>query len=105
MRGESLFSVQLTGDDWGQLNVIGDELEDLLTQVPGVLGSRGSSEQETSELALVVDRQRAQQYGVNPQVVAGVVGYALRGTPLPKFRQDWRKSRSACDSRKRTARA
>jgi HAE1 family hydrophobic/amphiphilic exporter-1 len=88
MRGESLFSVQLTGDDWDQLNVIGDGLEDLLTQVPGVLGSRGSSEQETSELALVVDRQRAQQYGVNPEVVAGVVGYALRGTPLPKFRQD-----------------
>jgi len=53
-----------------------------------VLGSRGSEERASSELALVVDRQRAQQYGVNPQVVAGVVGYALRGTPLPKFHRD-----------------
>jgi HAE1 family hydrophobic/amphiphilic exporter-1 len=88
MRGESLFSLDLTGDDWDQLGEVADGLESLMTQVPGVLGSRGSSEQETSELALVVDRQRAQQYGVNPEVVAGVVGYALRGTPLPKFRRD-----------------
>ena len=39
-----------------------------------------------NELALVVNRKRAQQYNVNPQVIAGLVGYALRGTPLPKFR-------------------
>ena len=33
-------------------------------------------------------RERARRYGVNPQVVAGVVGYALRGMPLPEFHSD-----------------
>jgi len=86
--GKSTYAVTLTGEDWEQLGQIADALEDLLVQVPGVLGAKGSGEQSPNELALVVDRQRIQQHGVNPQVVAGVVGYALRGTPLPKFHRD-----------------
>jgi len=88
MKGESLFTVTLNGEDWDQLGEVTDALEELLIGIPGVLGSKGSSEQSSSELALVVNRQRSQQYGVNPQVVAGVVGYALRGAALPKFRRD-----------------
>ena len=34
----------------------------------------------------MIDRERAQQQGVNPQVVAGVVGYALRGQELSRYR-------------------
>jgi len=84
-KGPAVYSVTLYGEDWDILEAVGNELEKVLAQVPGVLGPIGGNTQTPNELALVIDRERAQQYGVNPQVVAGVVSYALRGTPLPKF--------------------
>jgi len=38
----------------------------------------------------VIDRDRAQHLDVDPQAIAGVVGYALRGQALPKFHADGR---------------
>jgi HAE1 family hydrophobic/amphiphilic exporter-1 len=55
-----------------------------------VIGLRRSGGTQPSELALVVDREKAQHVGANPQVVAGVVGYALRGSALPKYRDQGR---------------
>ena len=50
-----------------------------------MVGIKKSGERQPNELALVIDRDRAQRQDVNPEVVAGVVGYALRGQALPKF--------------------
>ncbi len=83
---KSTYTLTLNGDDAAELEDLADGLERRLVQVPGVLGLKGGSEQALSELALVVDRERAEQYGVNPQVIAGVVGSALRGAALPKYR-------------------
>ena len=47
---------------------------------------RKSGDRDPQELALVVNRDQARQYQVNPSVIAGVVGYALRGTVLPRYR-------------------
>jgi len=84
--GQETYAIVLNGEDADALEDIATQLEDLLVQVPGVLGLKGGNEQAPNELALVINRERAQQFNVNPQVVAGVVGYALRGTALPKFR-------------------
>jgi HAE1 family hydrophobic/amphiphilic exporter-1 len=86
--GQAVYTLVLNGEDPEQLENLAEQLEDLLVKVEGVLGLKGGGEQPPNEMALVLDRERAQHLGVNPQVVAGVVGYALRGTPLPKFRQD-----------------
>ena len=51
---------------------------------------RKSDDKPPNELGLVVDRERVQRYGINPIVVAGVVGYALRGQSLPKYREEGR---------------
>ncbi len=58
--------------------------------MPGVLGVRRAGERPPDELALVVDRGRAQRQGVDPEAVAGVVGYALRGQALPRYYHDGR---------------
>ena len=84
----AVYPVQLNGEDVELLEKTAEAVEELLVKVDGVLGAKGDSAKAPNELALVVDRTRAQQYGVSPQVVAGVVGYALRGTPLPKYRED-----------------
>jgi HAE1 family hydrophobic/amphiphilic exporter-1 len=87
-KGNSAWTAVLRGEDPDLLEETGAELEKLFVQVPGVLGSKGNNQQMPNELALVVDRERAQQYGVNPEVVAGMVGYALRGSALPKYHKD-----------------
>ena len=86
--GKSVHVVSIQGDKHEPLERAGKRLEELLVTVDGVLGVRKSSDREPQELALEVDRERAQQYSVNPAVVAGVVGYALRGTTLPRYRKD-----------------
>jgi HAE1 family hydrophobic/amphiphilic exporter-1 len=85
--GEQVYVVSLVGEDAGQLESTADGLEQTLSRVEGVLGIKRAGDQEAaSELALVIDRTQAQQQGINPQVVAGVVGYALRGQALSHYR-------------------
>ena len=86
--GEALHAVALTGEDPDTLEAVARELEGVFVSVPGVLGLKRSGERAPSELALVVDRTRAQKQGITPQVVAAVVGYALRGQSLPRFHWD-----------------
>jgi HAE1 family hydrophobic/amphiphilic exporter-1 len=69
---------------------VAESLESLYLQVDGVVGIRRDSERAPNELGLVVDRDRTQHYGINPQVVAGLVGYALRGQSLPKYHAEGR---------------
>ncbi|MEM6454037.1 MAG: efflux RND transporter permease subunit [Acidobacteriota bacterium] len=78
----------LYGNEPQVLEDTASELGALFVQVPGVLGIKKASDQPANQLALVVDRDRAQNLGINPQVVAGTVAYALRGQALPKFYRD-----------------
>ncbi len=89
-KGRETFQVTLYGEDHEVLNEVAKSLEDVFVQVPGVLGLKSSGEPPPNELALVIDRERTQQQGINPQVVAGVVGYALRGQQLRRYRAEGR---------------
>jgi len=83
-------TIVLSGEDPEQLEEVAQDLEELFRSVPGVLGVKRSEEASPDELAVVVDRERAQHQGVNPQAVAGVVGYALRGQSLPRYSREGR---------------
>ena len=87
---DQMWRVTLHGEDAEQLEDVATSLEDVFLQVSGVLGIRRDTVEQPNELGLVVDRDRARQYGVDPRVVAGVVGYALRGQALPKYRDEGR---------------
>jgi HAE1 family hydrophobic/amphiphilic exporter-1 len=84
----SLYTLTLTGEDAGELERTAQDLEKIFIREPGVLGIRRAGDRAPNELALVLDRERAQRQGVNPEVVAGVVGYALRGQALPRYSKD-----------------
>ena len=81
---KGVFAVELFGDDPGELERVAVDLERVLVGLPGVLGAMKSADRPMEELALVVERERARAQGVSPRVVAGVVGYALRGQALPR---------------------
>jgi len=84
--GQQVHVLTLYGDDAELLEDTAEHLEETFASVDGVLGVKASGDPAPSELALVVDRQRAQQQDINPQVVAGLVGYALRGQQLKRYR-------------------
>ena len=87
-KGEQVHVVSLFGDDAEQLEETAEDLEPLFTAIPGVLGVKATGDPAPSELGLVVDRDRAQQQNLSPRVVAGMVGYALRGQQLNRYRTD-----------------
>ena len=80
----------LMGDDAEQLEEVAKNLEEVFTSIEGVLGVKRSGDRPADEIALRIDRDRAQQLDVNPDVVAFVVSNSLRGQALPKFYRDGR---------------
>ncbi len=89
-KGKAVFGVYLEGDDARELESVAERLEPLFLAVDGVLGVRKGEEVAPSEMALRIDRDRASASGVNPEVIAGMIGYALRGSQLPKFNDEGR---------------
>jgi HAE1 family hydrophobic/amphiphilic exporter-1 len=86
-KSRSVFAVHLEGDDAPELEEVATRIEPLFLAAPGVLGVRKGEESAPSEMALRIDRDRAAASGVNPEVIAGLVGYALRGSQLPKYNE------------------
>ena len=89
-KGQTVHVLHLEGDDAGVLEKIATDLEPVLEALPGVIGIRSGQERSANELALVVDRNRTESSNVNPEFVAGMVGYALRGQTLPRFHYEGR---------------
>jgi HAE1 family hydrophobic/amphiphilic exporter-1 len=89
-KGREIFEFRLEGDDAQILDEVAGRLEPMIQRVAGVIGIRSGEDPAPSEMALVVDRDRANASEVNPEVIAGLVGYALRGSSLPKFNQEGR---------------
>lgn len=89
-KGREIFLFRLEGDDATILDEVAARLEPMILREPGVLGLRRGEEPSPSEMALVVNRDRASVSSVSPEILAGLVGYALRGSSLPKFNQDGR---------------
>ena len=87
-KGEQVHVIALYGDDSEVLETTAENLEALFTSIPGVLGVKATGDPAPSEIGLVIDRERAQQQNISPRVVAGMVGYALRGQQLNRYRTD-----------------
>ena len=89
-KGTQTATIFVRGEDPQQVAKVTDDLTEVFLKVDGVLGRRKAGGETPNELGLVINREKAQHLNVNPQVVAGVVGYALRGQALPKFQADGR---------------
>jgi hydrophobic/amphiphilic exporter-1 (mainly G- bacteria), HAE1 family len=86
-KGPDVFTLRLEGDDATILEDIAEALEPIVTQVDGVIGVRLDNEDAPSEMALIVDREQATASQVNPRTLAGMIGYALRGSGLPRYNE------------------
>ncbi|MDH3525014.1 MAG: efflux RND transporter permease subunit [Acidobacteriota bacterium] len=84
-KDKALHAFVLEGEDARELERVARDLEEIFLAVDGVLGVKKTEDQSPSELALVLDRERAQTQGIDPTVVSAVVGYALRGQALRRY--------------------
>ncbi|MCG8457362.1 MAG: efflux RND transporter permease subunit, partial [Holophagales bacterium] len=87
---KDLQTYYLVGDDPAELETVAEDLTKLLTSVRGVVGVKQNEDEPGEEMAIKVDRERAQRLDINPEVVAGVVRNSIGGRSLPKFYREGR---------------
>jgi HAE1 family hydrophobic/amphiphilic exporter-1 len=76
----------INGDSSATLRDIADNLITVLSKSKELRDVRVDTGDETSEVAVKVNRDRAAAYGFSAEEVANYVGIALRGAPLHEFR-------------------
>lgn len=79
-------SVFLIGESSEVLVDLSDEVIRRLGALPGFTDVRSEAEAGAQEVQLVVDRQRARNFGLTSQDIAGVVSSSMRGMNLRRVR-------------------
>jgi HAE1 family hydrophobic/amphiphilic exporter-1 len=82
---ESSIRIQLVGKSSERLTELSHDVAWTLSQIEGFSDVRSEAEAGDKEVQVVVDRQRARQYGFSTQEIAGVISAAVRGVNLRKF--------------------
>lgn len=78
--------VSLIGDSAQTLKELSVAVVAALSKAPELRDVRADTGDESSELSVTVNRDRAALYGFSAQEVASYIGIALRGAPLREFR-------------------
>lgn len=86
--GDASLTISLYGDDTNRLSDLSKEVERRLSKIPEVLSVEADRETGDDEIRLVIKREQAQKYGINPRLISGTVMYALRGIQLPKYQTE-----------------
>ncbi|MDD3643700.1 MAG: efflux RND transporter permease subunit, partial [Candidatus Krumholzibacteria bacterium] len=82
---ESSIRIELVGKSSERLAELSRDVAWTLSRVEGFTDVRSEAETGDKEVQIVVDRQRARQYGFSTQEIAGVISAAVRGVNLRKF--------------------
>ena len=81
-----LHYIRLIGDDPELLKQVAEGLKPSFEMIPGVVSFLDTdSDEAPSEVALLVDRDKASSLGVSPNALAGTIRAAVGGDQLPRF--------------------
>jgi len=89
-RTQSVARFTLTGPDSRELERLGTEAMALLEKVPGLSEVSSPLEEAPDQIEVQVDRDLAQELGVDSRAVETSISYALGGFPLPRFQEEGR---------------
>lgn len=84
--GGADISFNITGYDSDTLREIENEVVDLLATVPGLVDVEGSSEDVVPEARVVLDRQKASQYGITTSSLANTLNTAVSGSVATQYK-------------------
>ena len=82
--------VVVKGAEARRVTEISDQLEVFLSDAPGIVEiSRGGEDSRTADqISVEVDREQAQRFGISWTRLSSIVGWMLRGAPLPEAQID-----------------
>jgi len=80
----------LQGKDIDKLVEIAEDLESQLTLIPGVLSVDNDMETGKDEIHIIVNREIAQNLGIDPRYIAYYISYTFRGRKISNFITDER---------------
>lgn len=86
--GERSTKIEARGEDPAVLRDLLEEVAIRVRDLPDVISVRTTQESSPDEIRVGLQREQAQRYQVNPSTAAMLVGWALRGAPLPDFEAD-----------------
>ncbi|MEW6274060.1 MAG: efflux RND transporter permease subunit [Bacillota bacterium] len=78
--------LRIKGDDLNILKRLGNEVAELVRQVPGTRQVASSLEEGRPEIQVAVNRDRAAAYGLSPLEIASTVRTAIDGTVATRYR-------------------
>ncbi len=84
----SSVTISLYGDDTRKLSQLAKEVERRLSDIPEIISIETDQERGQDEVHIIINREQAQKYGINPRVITGTIMYALRGIQLPKYQTE-----------------
>jgi len=84
-RGNDDVSFQVQGPDLERLEEIGMRMAEALKQVPGLRNVKRSNEDLSMQLGIDIDREKAQQLGLDTERIGKAVRYALEGKRVSRF--------------------
>lgn len=87
MMGASI-SISIKGQDLSVLKKIADDVVEIVSNVPGTREVRSSFEEGRPELRIVIDRQRASQYGLNVAMISSAVQSQLQGVVATRYKEE-----------------
>jgi len=85
---EDSLKIYLEGNSSTQLAEWSHKVVKALNRLPGLVDIRSDAEAGEQEVQVVVDRDRAAQYGFSANQVANMVAVAMRGVNLRRFRDE-----------------
>lgn len=81
-------SISIKGQDLSVLKKIADDVVEIVSNVPGTREVRSSFEEGRPELRIVIDRQRASQYGLNVAMISSAVQSQLQGVVATRYKEE-----------------
>ncbi len=79
-------NVQISGDDYAQLESISDRIQSEIKKIPGLVDMKEDLDAGKPELRVEMDRERAALYGLSTGLTASTIRTAINGAEASKFR-------------------
>jgi HAE1 family hydrophobic/amphiphilic exporter-1 len=80
-----IFNIALYGDDTETLKRISQEVERRLRAVDGLVAVETEDDMQRQEMNITLDREKANHYGIETQMISGAISYAIRGNQVGYF--------------------
>ncbi len=80
-----VISLNVSGDDYETLTMVGDDLVNQLSRIPGVVDVQSSAAEQVPQVNVYVDRDNASRFGLTAASVSSQVYSALSGSSSTKL--------------------